>query len=89
MTLVLTYDINMRNLPRFFFNLRNYQVEADSCNNFKLWCAHTHLYQMTHIMHVCYRSRDSIAKLVLFSVVSVCGCVCLFVTVITLEPFEI
>jgi len=32
----------------------------------------------------------SVPKVVLFSVVSVCGCVCLFVNSITeLEPFEI
>jgi len=32
---------------------------------------------------------DSVAKVVLFSVVTVCGYVCLLVTVITVEPFEI
>ena len=32
---------------------------------------------------------NCVAKVVLFSVVSVCGFVCLFVNSITLEPFEI
>jgi len=42
--------------------------------------------------HCCNPCSKSIAKLVLFSVMSVCGClsgcVCL-INVITLEPFEI
>jgi len=32
---------------------------------------------------------DSIMKVVLFSVVSVCGCVCVFINSVNLEPFEI
>ena len=32
---------------------------------------------------------ESAAIVVLFSVSSVCGCICVFVNAITLEPFEI
>jgi len=48
--------------------------------------------------HICHNSRphshpcsDSVAKVVLFSAVYVCSCVyvCVFVTTITVEPFEI
>jgi len=57
-------------------------------------CAFSLCWWMCCYTQHCYNANsDSIAKIVLFAVMSVCGCVCVsacfFVTAATLEPFEV